>query len=121
MDRMGMRKRMKDWLQHKVVSLHARNVERGGWGHRVGRPVVVVYMANVILFQVIRGTQAIPTDLMPTFIVVFVAVQLVLGTVLTATTIKAYGRPSSTYIIGLMIVIVVMAVVLSLLTYQGVS
>ena len=116
-----MCKRMKDWLQHEVISLHARDVERGGWGHRVGRPVVVVYLANVILFQVIRGTQAIPTDLMPTFIVAFVVVQLVLGAILVATTIKAYGRPFSTYIIGLMIVIVIIVVVLSLLAYQGVS
>lgn len=116
-----MRERMRKWLQNRLISLHARDVERGKWIHRVGRPVAVIYMANVILFQVIRATQAIPADLMPTFIVAFVAVQIVFGVILVATTVKAYGRPLSTYIIGLMIVIVVMVVVLSLLAYPGVS
>lgn len=109
-----MLRRLKEWFRNMLISLHARDLERGGWNHRVGRPLIVVYLANMILFQVVNRTQAIPTDSMPTFIIAFVVVQLVLGTFLIGTMIRAYGRPISTYIIGITVVGILLAAAFSL-------
>jgi len=114
-----MLRRLKEWFRNMLISLHARDLERGGWNQRVGRPLIVVYLANVILFQVVYRTQAIPTDSLPTFIFAFVVVQLVLGAFLIGTMIRAFGRQISIYFIGLMVVVVVLVVVAYALPVLG--
>ncbi|MFQ5831299.1 MAG: hypothetical protein ACE5H4_01165 [Candidatus Thorarchaeota archaeon] len=87
-----MLKRVRERVRNYLLFLQTLDQERGGWVRRVGFPVGMIFIAGVIVFQVVTYTQVIPADLMPIFIIVYVVVQLVLGVIMIAAYLVAYGR-----------------------------
>jgi hypothetical protein len=65
-----------------MLSLHARDLEKGGWLRRYGFPASICYFINVLALHVTSNTQLASVSLLPCFVLAFICVQLTLRTII---------------------------------------
>jgi len=84
---------MKERIQSAIISFHSRDLETGGWIQRVGRPVVILYLADWTLYHVVNQFGLLQLGQMPAFILGYFLVQLVLGFTLIVLLLRMYLKP----------------------------
>ena len=87
-----MLNRLKEFIRKLFMGLHNRDLERGGWLSRYGFPLGYFYFVNLLALRILLCSNLTATQWFPHFIVIFVAVQLSLGTVIIASMVKALGK-----------------------------
>jgi len=84
--------RLKEFFRKLLMSLHTRDLERGGWLSRYGFPISIFYFLNVLALYAILYRNITPAQYLPYFIVIFVAIQLTLGSIMVASVVKVLGN-----------------------------
>ena len=87
-----MLNRLKEFFRKLFMSLHKRDLERGGWLGRYGLPLGFFYFVNLLALRTLLSSNLVATQWFPYFILIYVAVQLSLGTVIIASMVKALGK-----------------------------
>jgi len=85
-------RRFADWFRKHMLSLHARDRERGGWIRRYGFPATILYFLNDLVLYVTLYTQWVPAGYFPYFVLAFVCVQLVLGAIMIVSAARSWGK-----------------------------
>jgi hypothetical protein len=75
-----------------MLSLHARDLEKGGWLHRYGFPASVFFFITELAFWVILYTRLVPASVFPYFVLGFVCVELVLGAIMIVSAARSWGK-----------------------------
>jgi hypothetical protein len=75
-----------------MLSLHARDLETGGWLRGYGFPASIFYFLNVLVLYVTLYTQLVPPEYFPYFVLAFVCVQLVLGAIMVVSAARSLGK-----------------------------
>ena len=84
--------RLKEFIRRLFMGLHKRDLERGGWLSRYGFPVGFFYFLNLLALRTLLCSNLTATQWFPYFIVVYVAIQLTLGSIMVASAVKALGN-----------------------------
>jgi len=87
------------------MSLHTRDLERDGWLSRYGFPVGFFYFVNLLALRTLLCSNLAATQWFPYFIVIYVAVQLSLGTVIIASMVKALGKGSLAIYVAIVVLV----------------
>ena len=87
-----MLNRLKEFIRKLFMSLHTRDLQRGGWLSRYGFPVGFFYFVNLLALRTLLCSNLTATEWFPYFILIYVAVQLSLGAVMITSMVKAVGK-----------------------------
>ena len=90
-----MPSRLKEKIQNAILSFHSRDLETGGWVHRVGRPVVILYLADVTMFYMVTQFELVQLEQIPIFTLCYFLIQLVLGFTLIMLVFRLYVKPAT--------------------------
>jgi len=83
--------KLKEKIHDAILSFHSRDLETGGWVHRVGRPIAILYLVVVTTFYLVTQLELVQLEQAPIFILYYFLIQLLLGVTLIVLVIRMYG------------------------------
>lgn len=103
--------KLKKFLRKLMLSVHTRDLEKGGWLSRYGFPASIFYFLNVLVFRMVLYNNLIPIEYFSYFILVFIGIQLALGSVIIAGWVKTGGY--FLLVIFLMVILAALTILLA--------
>ena len=88
-----MPNKLKEKIQSAILSFSSRDKNTGGLIHRIGRPVVILYLANFMLYSTVTQINLIQAEYLPVFILGYFIVQLACGVTLIVLLLRMYTKP----------------------------
>ena len=91
-----MRSEKHGWLAKKIVSFHERDATSGYWFRRFGRPILVVYFAVLVFYNITTRITVVPIEFLVVLVIFYFAVQITLGSALIVIGIRLYKLGKTT-------------------------
>ena len=115
---LALRPEYRQGLIRRLLELHKRDLERGGWIHRYGRLAGILIIINALIFRLMLQLQFLSAqDVQAIFL--FIYIQMALGTVLLVSLLRVAGKWWR-YLLtaNLILTLVVIAIVTAILVHS---
>ena len=88
---LALRPEYRQGLIRRLLELHERDLERGGWYHRYGRLAGILIIINLLIFRLMLQFQLVSPQY-PHFVLTFFYIQMALGMVLLVSLLRVAGK-----------------------------
>ena len=88
---LALRPEYRQGLIRRLLGLHKRDLERGGWFHRYGRLAGFLIVINLIIFRLMLRFQLVSYEY-PYFVLTFIYIQMALGIILLVSLLRVAGK-----------------------------
>lgn len=88
---LALRPEYRQGLIRRLLGLHKRDLERGGWFHRYGRLAGILLIINLLIFRLMLQFQLVSPQY-PHFVLTFFYIQMALGMVLLVSFLRVAGK-----------------------------
>ncbi|MDH5691366.1 MAG: hypothetical protein OEY81_08070, partial [Candidatus Bathyarchaeota archaeon] len=87
----ALRPEYRQGIIRRLLGLHKRDLERGGWFHRYGKLAGILIIINALIFRLMVELQFVSTQDVQA-ILLFIYIQMALGTVLLVSFLRVAGK-----------------------------
>jgi len=88
---LALRPEYRQGLTRRLLGLHKRDLERGGWLHRYGRLAGILIVINLMIFRLMLQFQLVSSQY-PHFVLTFIYIQMALGIILLVSFLRVAGK-----------------------------
>lgn len=114
---LALRPEYREGLISRLLKLHKRDLERGGWFHRYGRFAAILSIINWLIFGLMLRFQLVSSH-NPLFVLSFFYIQMILAMVLLVSFLRGAGKWLRYLTISMMILtLVVIAIITAMLAF----
>lgn len=114
---LALRPEYRQCLIRRLLGLHKRDLERGGWFHRYGRLAGILLIINLVIFRLMLRFQLVSPQ-HPHFVLSFFYIQMALGIVLLVSFLRVAGKWLRYLLITMLILtLVVIAIITAMLVF----